>query len=71
LRCNNNNWTEFNNTNKTTGLDAGAQKKTYDYFSTKHGNSYDNAGAKIKSYVHYNLIAAGYPDNNNAFGTVL
>jgi Zn-dependent metalloprotease len=41
-------------------------------FSTKHGrNSYDNAGAKIKSYVHYNLIAAGYPDNNNAFGTVL
>ena len=67
-----NNWTaaEFNNTNKDNGaLDAhwGAAK-TYDYFSTKHGrNSYDNAGAKIKSYVHYNLIAAGYPDNNNAF----
>ena len=67
-----NNWTatEFNNTNKDNGaLDAhwGAEK-TYDYFSTKHGrNSYDNAGAKIKSYVHYNLIAAGYPDNNNAF----
>ena len=67
-----NNWTaaEFNNTNKDNGaLDAhwGAEK-TYDYFSAKHGrNSYDNAGAKIKSYVHYNLIAAGYPDNNNAF----
>jgi bacillolysin len=67
-----NNWTaaEFNNTNKDNGaLDAhwGAEK-TYDYWTSKHGrNSYDNAGAKIKSYVHYNLIAAGYPDNNNAF----
>jgi Zn-dependent metalloprotease len=67
-----NNWTvaEFNNANKDNGaLDAhwGAEK-TYDYFSSKHGrNSYDNAGAKIKSYVHYNLIAAGYPNNNNAF----
>lgn len=67
-----NNWTaaEFNNTNKDNGaLDAhwGAEK-TYDYWTAKHGrNSYDNAGAKIKSYVHYNLIAAGYPDNNNAF----
>ncbi|MET0759830.1 MAG: M4 family metallopeptidase, partial [Flavobacterium sp.] len=53
-----NNWTaaEFANTNKDNGaLDAhwGAEK-TYDYFSTKHArNSYDNAGAVIKSYVHY------------------
>lgn len=68
----NNDWTaaEFNNTNKdNAALDAhwGAEK-TYDYFSTKHArNSYNNAGAQIKSYVHYNLIAAGYPDNNNAF----
>jgi bacillolysin len=67
-----NNWTaaEFNNTNKDNGaLDAhwGAEK-TYDYWSTVHGrNSYNNAGAAIKSYVHYNLVAAGYPDNNNAF----
>ncbi|TGD58699.1 M4 family metallopeptidase [Flavobacterium humi] len=67
-----NNWTaaEFNNTNKDNGaLDAhwGAEM-TYDYWSSVHGrNSYDNAGAKIKSYVHYNLVAAGYPDNNNAF----
>jgi bacillolysin len=67
-----NNWTaaEYNNTNKdNAALDAhwGAEK-TYDYWSTVHGrNSYDGAGAKIKSYVHYNLIAAGYPDNNNAF----
>ncbi len=68
----NNDWTaaEFNNTNKdNAALDAhwGAEK-TYDYFSTTHSrNSYNNAGAQIKSYVHYNLVAAGYPDNNNAF----
>lgn len=53
-----NNWTaaEFNNANKDNGaLDAhwGAEK-TYDYWSTVHGrNSYDNAGAAIKSYVHF------------------
>eukprot|EP01096_Ripella_sp_DP13-Kostka_P018261 TRINITY_DN9824_c0_g1_i1.p1 TRINITY_DN9824_c0_g1~~TRINITY_DN9824_c0_g1_i1.p1 ORF type:complete len:923 (+),score=-62.36 TRINITY_DN9824_c0_g1_i1:2854-5622(+) len=53
-----NNWTaaEYNNANKDNGaLDAhwGAEK-TYDYWSTVHGrNSYDNAGAIIKSYVHY------------------
>lgn len=67
-----NNWTaaEFNNTNKDNGaLDAhwGAEM-TYDYWSAVHGrNSYDDAGAKIKSYVHYNLVAAGYANNNNAF----
>ena len=53
-----NNWTaaEFNNVNKDNGaLDAhwGAEK-TYDYWFTVHGrNSYNNAGAAIKSYVHY------------------
>lgn len=53
-----NNWTaaEFNNVNKDNGaLDAhwGAEK-TYDYWTTVHGrNSFDNAGAAIKSYVHY------------------
>ena len=68
----NNDWTatEFNNTNKDNGaLDAhwGAEK-TYDYWKTVHNrNSFNNAGAVIKSYVHYNLVAAGYPDNNNAF----
>ena len=68
----NNDWTaaEFNNTNKDNGaLDAhwGAEK-TYDYFKNSHNrNSFNNAGATIKSYVHYNLVAAGYPDNNNAF----
>lgn len=53
-----NNWTaaEYNNANKDNGaLDAhwGAEK-TYDYWSSVHGrNSYNNAGAAIKSYVHY------------------
>ncbi|MEO8233943.1 MAG: M4 family metallopeptidase [Flavobacterium sp.] len=53
-----NNWTatEFNNTNKdNAALDAhwGAEK-TYDYWKNIHGrNSYNNAGAKINSYVHY------------------
>jgi bacillolysin len=67
-----NNWTaaEYNNVNKDNGaLDAhwGAEK-TYDYWKDIHGrNSYDAAGAKIKSYVHYNLVASGQPSNNNAF----
>ena len=53
-----NNWTatEYNNTNMdNTAFDAqfGAQA-TYDYWKNVHGrNSYDNAGAKIKSYVHF------------------
>ncbi|MFT5715391.1 MAG: bacillolysin [Flavobacterium sp.] len=55
-----NNWTaaEFNNANKDNGaLDAhwGAQK-TYDYWSSVHGrNSFDNLGAIIKSYVHFDV----------------
>ena len=53
-----NNWTaaEYNNaTYDNVAGDAhfGAQS-TYDYWQAVHGrNSYDNAGAKIKSYVHY------------------
>ena len=53
-----NNWTaaEYNNANfDNVAGDAhvGAQF-TYDYWKNIHGrNSYDNAGAKIKSYVHY------------------
>ncbi|MFD2515768.1 M4 family metallopeptidase [Pontibacter locisalis] len=55
---NDNSWTsgEFNNTAKdNAALDAHwAAQMTYDYFKLKHNrNSYDNAGAKIKSYVHY------------------
>jgi bacillolysin len=61
-----NNWTaaEFNNVNKDNGaFDAhwGAEK-TYDYWSTVHGrNSYDNLGAAIKSYVHFDV------DYDNAY----
>ncbi len=66
-----NNWTagEFNNTNKdNAALDAhwGAEE-TYDYWYNVHGrNSYDNAGASINSWVHFDDVAggAGY---NNAF----
>jgi len=53
-----NNWTaaEYNNANfDNVAGDAqvGAQC-TYDYWKNVHGrNSYDNAGAKIKSYVHF------------------
>ncbi|WP_151087330.1 M4 family metallopeptidase [Hymenobacter baengnokdamensis] len=53
-----NNWTaaEYNNSNyDNVAGDAhfGAQS-TYDYWKGVHGrNSYDNAGAKIRSYVHY------------------
>ena len=53
-----NNWTaaEYNNaTYDNVAGDAhfGAQS-TYDYWKAVHSrNSYDNAGAKIKSYVHY------------------
>ncbi len=53
-----NNWTsaEFNNTNKdNAALDAhwGAHQ-VHAYWKNVHNrNSYDNAGAAIKSYVHY------------------
>lgn len=53
-----NNWSaaEYDNLNKDNGaLDAhwGAEK-TYDYWKTIHNrNSFDNAGAIIKSYAHY------------------
>ena len=63
-----NNWTaaEYNNANfDNVAGDAhvGAQA-TYDYWKNVHArNSYDNAGAKIKSYVHFDdtpATAAGY-----------
>ncbi|MGI4742063.1 MAG: M4 family metallopeptidase [Janthinobacterium lividum] len=53
-----NNWTaaEYNNStfdNVAGDAHMGAEI-TYDYWKAKHNrNSYDNAGAKIKSYVHY------------------
>ena len=61
-----NSWTEYNNANfDNIAGDAhvGAQA-TYDYWKNVHGrNSYDNAGAKIKSYVHFDdtpNTVAGY-----------
>ncbi|TDN36063.1 T9SS type A sorting domain-containing protein [Hymenobacter sp. UV11] len=59
-----NNWTatEYNNaTYDNVAGDAhfGAQS-TYDYWKGVHArNSYDNAGAKIKSYVHYDDVPGG------------
>ncbi|WP_310394471.1 M4 family metallopeptidase [Hymenobacter sp.] len=51
-----NSWTEYNNANfDDAALDAhwGAQS-TYDYWKNVHGrNSWDNGGAKIKSYIHF------------------
>ena len=55
---NDNNWTaaEYDNAAKDNGaLDAhwGAEQ-TYDYFATAHNrNSFDNQGAAIRSYVHF------------------
>ena len=57
---NNNNWTaaEFHNANKDdAALEAhwGAMV-TWDYFKNIHGrNSFDNAGATVKCYVHYGV----------------
>lgn len=69
---NDNNWTssEYNNANKdNAALDAHwGTEKTYDYFFIKHNrNSYNNSGAVLKNYVHANLVAMGYPSNDNAF----
>jgi Zn-dependent metalloprotease len=66
----NNNWTEYNNgTFDNAALDAhwGAQA-TYDYFRNVHQrNSYDNAGATIRSYVHFNDTCNKAQGYSNAF----
>ncbi|GAA4034877.1 hypothetical protein GCM10022409_19200 [Hymenobacter glaciei] len=67
-----NNWTaaEYNNANfDNVAGDAhvGAQA-TYDYWKNIHGrNSYDNAGAKIKSYVHFDETPGDGVGTENAF----
>jgi bacillolysin len=64
-----NNWNNANEAKDHYATDAhwGAEK-TYDYFFTRHHrNSVNNAGLILKSYVHTNLKAQGYPDNVNAF----
>jgi Zn-dependent metalloprotease len=67
-----NNWTaaEYNNANyDNVAGDAhfGAQA-TYDYWKAVHArNSYDNAGAKIKSYVHYDDTPSTSAGFENAY----
>ena len=67
-----NNWTaaEYNNANfdNVAGdAHAGAQA-TYDYWKNVHGrNSYDNAGAKIKSYVHFDETPGDGVGTENAY----
>lgn len=69
---NDNNWSagEYNNSDlDNAALDAhwGAEK-VFDYFHNVHGrNSWDGSGGAILNYVHANLIAMGYPNNDNAF----
>ncbi len=69
----NNSWTEYANANKdNAALDAhmGAQN-TYDYFKNVHNrNSYNNAGAKIRSYVHYstNYVNAFWDGTRMTYG---
>lgn len=67
---NDNNWIEQNNANKdNAALDAhwGAEK-TYDFWKAIFNrNSFDDAGAKIKSYVHYDNTPATPAGYQNAF----
>ena len=64
--------TSTNFTSNPTGVQAhfGAEK-TYKYFSQKHGrNSYNNAGAIIKSYVSYstNYVNAFWDGSRMTYG---
>ncbi|SMB94302.1 peptidase M4 thermolysin [Hymenobacter roseosalivarius DSM 11622] len=65
-----NSWTEYANANfDNAALDAhyGAQS-TYDYFKNVHArNSYNNAGAKIKSYVHFDDTPGDGKGYENAY----
>ncbi|WBA40929.1 M4 family metallopeptidase [Hymenobacter canadensis] len=65
-----NSWTEYNNANfDNAALDAhyGAQS-TYDYFKNIHGrNSYNNAGAAIRNYVHFDDTPGDGVGYENAF----
>jgi bacillolysin len=69
---NDNNWTaaEHNNADKdNAALDAhwGAEM-VWDYWNSEHGrNSFDDGGATIESYVHFDLVEYGYSNQDNAF----
>jgi len=62
-------WTGTNTYKDEVARDAhwGAEM-TYDFYLTTFGrSSVDNAGLKLLSYVHSNLVGMGYTDNVNAF----
>lgn len=63
-----NNW-NLGNLYANSILDAHwGTEETYDYYFNGHNwNSYDNNGSPMLSYVHFNLVDYGYPNNNNAF----
>ncbi|WP_375436901.1 M4 family metallopeptidase [uncultured Hymenobacter sp.] len=65
-----NNWTEYANVNfDNAALDAhwGAQA-VYDYWKNVHArNSYNNAGAKIRSYVHFDDTPGDGKGYENAY----
>jgi len=69
---NDNNWTaaEHNNAQKdNAALDAHwGGEQVWEYWMTKHNrNSFDDNGAVIKNYVHFDLVEYGYPNQDNAF----
>ena len=63
-----NDW-DYGNVQANAILDAHwGTEMTYDfYLNDLNWDSYDNAGTELLSYVHFNLIDYGYPNNNNAF----
>lgn len=64
-----NTWNNVNTAKDQYATDAHwGTEKTYDYYFLTYGrNSVDNAGLKLKSYVHASLIGMGYGSNVNAF----
>ncbi len=69
---NDNNWTygEYHNANQDdAALDVHwGTEKVYDYWNTiRQRNSWNGTGGDLKGYVHTDLIALGYPNDDNAF----
>jgi Zn-dependent metalloprotease len=62
-------WTGTNANHDEVARDAhwGAEKTWDFYYNTFNRNSVDNAGLKLLSYVHANLVGMGYGSNVNAF----
>ena len=66
-----NNWTDTTDYNHAANDAHYATEATYDYYFSKFGrNSYDNNGAKIKSYVHYgrNYVNAFWDGTSMTYG---